>query len=181
MNRITRLGIDVALLAAFAATMFYARNYYAQFFRGPELVETDQELLDLASVAEMERRAIHVELRDRTLIATDWEAIGTSNGAVYSTNPYYLIDVAGRRLLVLATKDEDGKQLVGPLQLVTGPVDRDVWQSLQKDLKDTGTELLPVILNSAAAFRVIGYLGLVLGVTLITIVVFDIARTLRRR
>lgn len=173
MSRIVAnaLGLFALLLVA-----WFSRHYLEQFFSGPELVLNDERLLELAQQVSEQGRMAYIELRDRELIETGLRAVGTSGGSEYASNPYHLIVVGERYLLVMSEAAADGSQLVGPLQAVTAPVDREVWQTIREENPELNDRLLPAVLNAAAAFKVIGYLGLGLGVPLAALLLFNLVR-----
>lgn len=134
-------------------------RYFYFVYRGP-VVYDDAGLLALIEAEGTRSLVEYVELRDRQLIATDMKEVSTKNGKAYSEFPFFLTPVGDRLLLVLARSPADGARLVGPL----GPwssVETEVVASLRAQSPELKGKLLPVTLNSVAAFPVFAYVALV--------------------
>ena len=155
-------------------------QYLNQWFRGPEVVADLMKLRALVEECERSGAMRYVRLEPQQLQSTDFQAIATSNGKEYSSNPYFLLNLSDVDILVMTVVGGEQEPIVGPLQVIHGGVDREVFEGLKAEQNETSQRLRPVIINAAAAFSVPGYLLLGLGVPLLMLFLFNVVRAASR-
>ena len=156
-----------------------SRNYYYFFFQGP-VVADDARLLADAAKAEQGGLIDYVRVDDRQLIASGYREENTTNGRITSVNPYWLLPVDDKLMLVMTETQADLRHLVGPISPISMKSTVEVRDKLLAEHPELKDQLLPVMLNAAAAYNVAGYIGLVL-LPLITLpCLFNIAWRLLR-
>jgi hypothetical protein len=157
MRRVSRRllfwnGLVVGLVAMVVWSLWF---YLRWFFHGPVLVD-DAFILDTAAGPSRSLIA-YIEMRDRRLIPTGYVERSLRDGKVYSTQAYDFIAVGGRLMLVKAPPDAQGRRLVGPLESVSEKADREALAAIVARNPELRDQILPVMLNASAAFRVFGY------------------------
>ncbi|MCY2967895.1 MAG: hypothetical protein NT069_30420 [Planctomycetota bacterium] len=145
------LTVNLILLTAIVALLLYSGSYWSNFFGGPYL-------------------------SDRTLFDTGWVGQMERNGKPLYADKFFAMPVRDRFLLVMADSPEEGRKLVGSLYRISSPVEKQVFQSAQKEHPEWKGKLLPVMINGKAAFKVVGYLGLATLLPMLTISMVNIAR-----
>ncbi len=163
-------GAALGVMAVIAALLW---TYLANFIRGPIAVD-DVYILNAAQKSGSGLIA-YIELRDHRLIPTGYIEESTQDGRVYSTMSYYFVNVGNKKMLVKATKDAKGDRLLGPLQFYSAQTDRDALASINAKNPGLRDQVLPVMLNAAAAFNVFGYILLAIGTPLVALCLFNIA------
>lgn len=170
-------GISLLVLAI---VLWLTADYFYCFFRGPVLL-TDAQLLEVIERNGQRSLIDYVDLRDRTLIPTNWQEVSTKDGKPYSTVPFFLLPVGERSLIaVLAESQNDGKKLIGPL----GPareLDQRVISAVVKKHPEFDGRILPIVLSNVAAFNVGAYVLLVFLVPWGTYCSWNIARAVMAR
>lgn len=154
--------------------------YLIQWFRGPQLVADLNELRGLVEECERTGSMRYVRLEPQQLQSTDYQAIATSNGKQYSSNPYFLLSLSDIDILVMTVVGGEREPILGPLQVISGGVDREVFDGLKAEPNGSSQRLRPVIINAAAAFTVPGYLLLGLGGPLLLLFLVNVARAVNR-
>jgi hypothetical protein len=166
-------GLGLALFLAVAAL---SATYYYLFFFGPFPAD-DQRIQELARNAAPSELLSYLELKDRKLIPTGWKEISTSDDKVYAEAAYFLTPVGDDYLLVLAKSPGDGAHLVGPVAGL-GQRDQEVVAEIAQAQPEFRGRILPVMLNNTAAFTVIGYIGLAVGLPWLLVMAFNIGRAI---
>lgn len=169
-------GIIVGLVAIVVWLLWF---YLRWFFHGPELVD-DAFILD---AAEGPTRSLiaYVELRDRRLVPTGYVEESSQNDKVYSTMAYYFIEVGGRPMLVKATPNAQGQELVGPLESISVKVDQEVLAAIVAKNPQLRDRILPVMLNASAAFNVFGYVFFGIITPILGLCCYNMARAVVRQ
>lgn len=173
------LGNLIGLLLV-GALFAVSTSYLMEWFRGPTIVRDLNELRSLVEECERTGSMRYVRLEAQPLQSTDFEAIATSNGKQYSSNPYFLLSLSDIDILVMTVVGGEQEPIVGPLQVISGGVDQEVFEGLKAESNERGQRLRPVIINAAAAFSVPGYLLLGLGGPLFLLFVFNVGRAIAR-
>lgn len=169
-------GLFLALLL----TLVWASStYYYYFFFGPVPAD-DAALLELARHPDKRALLSYVELTDRTLIPTGWREVATVDGKPSYHNPYYLIAVGDRYLIVHGERDADGKRLIGPIGRMPLDVESQVVAEIVRERPELDGKFLPLMLRASAAFTVIGYVGLVLLTPLALLLTCNLGKGLAR-
>jgi hypothetical protein len=163
-------------LLLFALIAWFSRNYYYNFFFGPFSYD-DARLLKTAENPGNGNLLAYIELKDRQLLETGWEEISTTDGKPYSMVPYFMTPVGDKLMIVMAKDAKDGQHLVGPLYKVR---DREagVIAFMEERHPELRGKFLPVQLNGVAAFPVIGWIGLIIGVPVILLCLFNVSRAI---
>ncbi len=166
-------GIALAILLFFA---WLTSGYYYCFFRGPRLVTPDQ-MLEIAKSPGSGNLLDYVEMHDQVLVSTGLYEESTNDDKVYSINPYYLVAI-GEKFLLVKTEDKapSGKVLRGPVAAVYSKPDQSAHAMLLSARPDLRSRLLPIILNDAAAFNVAGYIGLVFFTPLFLLCTYNLVK-----
>jgi hypothetical protein len=161
-------------LLLFALIAWFSANYYYNFFFGPFPYD-DARLLKAAENPGTGNLLAYIELKDRRLLETGWEEISTKDGKPYSVVPYFMTSVGDKLMIVMAKEAKDGQHLVGPLYKVR---DREagVIAFMEERHPELRGKFLSVQLNGVAAFPVIGWMGLIVGVPVILLCLFNVSR-----
>ena len=180
MHRVSRNlllwnGLVLVLLAIIA---FLLRTYLGCFLQGPQRVD-DADILDAAQGPRNSLIA-YVEIRDHPLIPTGYVEESLRNGEVYATMQYDLIKVGDKQMLVKTTQHEHGHKLVGPLQFISAKADQQALDAIVAKNPSLGNEILPVMLDAAAAFTVLGYVSLGVFTPILVLCLYNIARAITR-
>jgi hypothetical protein len=164
------------VLAIMAIIVFLLRTYLISFLQGPQLVD-DAYILDAAKQPESGLIA-YVEIRNHRLIPTGYIEESTQDGRVYSTMDYHFVEIGNKKMLVKATQGEKGDRLVGPLQFFSAKTDKQALEMIEKKNPALRGQVLPVMLNAAAAFNVFRYILLAVFIPLFALCLFNIARAI---
>lgn len=161
-------------LLAVGFIIWLSSNYYYNFFLGPFPYD-DAILLKAAENPGSGGLLAYVKLQPHPLEETGWKEISTSDGKPYSEIPYFMMPVGDKRMIVMAKNAADGLHLVGPLYKVR---DREagVIAYMEERHPELRGKFLPVQLNGEAAFTVIGWIGLIAGVPVILLCLFNVGR-----
>ncbi len=122
----------------------------------------------------------YVELKDRELIPTGVTEITTVNGRRTASDPYFMMRVPEKMMIVQAKTVGDGRHLVGPIYGVPDPIQQEVIAKVVARRPELNGQFLPVKMNANAAFRVIGYIGLAFGIPVALLCLVNVARALAR-
>ena len=170
-------GISLGVLVL---VLWLAGDYFYCVVRGPALL-TDAQLLDVIDRNRQRSLIDYVELRDRTLIPTNWQEVSTQDGTPYSKIPFYLLPVGERSFIaVLAESQNDGKRLVGPLSGAR-ELDQRVISAVIRKQPEFTDRILPIVLSNVAAFNVAAYVLLVFLVPWGTYCSWNVARAVVAR
>jgi len=174
-NLLIANGICLAFLLFFA---WLASGYYYFFFRGPKEV-TGEQLVQLAQNPGNGNLLEYVKLQDQEMLPTGIQEESTTDDKVYSVNPYYLVAIGEKLLLVKTEKPVPPRfSLLGPVSAISAKADVEARDLLLQTRPDLRQRLLPVMLNGAAAFNVAGYVGLVLLLPFFVLCSYNIVRGL---
>lgn len=174
-NRNSFLWNGIGLAMFFGITALSA-NYYSNFFFGPFPAD-DQQIHELARNANAGNLVSYIELKDRKLISTGWKEISTSDDKVYAEAMYFLTPVGDDYLLVLAKSAANGQHLLGPIAGLRER-DQEVMAEIEQAQPEFRRRILPIMLNHTAAFTVIGYIGLAVGLPWLMIMTINLGRTI---
>jgi len=170
-------GISLSLLLAL---VWLTGDYLFYFFRGPAVVN-DRQLLNAIERNGQRSLIEYIELRDRTLLPTNWREVTTRDGRPYSDVPYFLLPVGDRsKMLVMARSQLDGKHLVGPIS-GTRELDQRVINAILSEHPEYAGQILPVVLSNVAVFNVPGYLLLGLLIPWGTYCLWNVVRAVMAR
>jgi len=170
---------NVPALVALLAVAWVTRVYYYNFFCGPFPAD-DSTLLAAAREPGNGGLLAYVELRDRNLVPSGFTEVSTRDDKPYSSIPLFMTAVGDRMMLVQTRTQDDGRRLVGPLYRVPADVEHKVIGSIVEKHPEMRDRFLPVMLNASAAFTVIGYIGLAVGVPLALLCLFNVGKALLR-
>jgi hypothetical protein len=151
---------SLVILAGVGLIVWLSSTYYRFFFSGP--VPADDARL-LADAAKVDQGGLidYVRVDDRKLMASGYQEENTTNGTITSTNPYWLLPVDDKLMLVMTESNADLQHLVGPISPISMKSTIEIREMLLEKHPELKDRLLPVMLNAAAAYNVIGYIGLV--------------------
>jgi len=166
-------GLVVGLLFLASAAL---STYLICFFRGPQRV--DDAFILKAAEGPPSYLIAYVEMHDRQLLPTGYVEESSRNGKVYSTNYYYFVDIGGKLLLVKGTTNINGQKLLGPLESISVKTDQDAVKDMIVRNPNLQNRILPVMLNSAAAFDVFGFVYFGIIIPILAICGYNIVRAL---
>lgn len=172
-------GISLSVLLLI---VWLSSGYLYFFFRGP-IALTDQQLLTVLEQNKHLSLMEYVELRDRTLIPTNWQEVTTEDGRPYSTVPFFLLPVGEgghSYIVVLAKAQHDGRRLVGPISGARELDQRVINAIIGKNPEYKG-HILPYVLSNVAAFNVAGYLLLTFLIPWGAYCLWNVARAIMSR
>ena len=164
----------VLLLLAIAVVLL--RTYLLCFLQGPQAYD-DADILNAARGSGSGLIA-YIEIRDRKLLPTGYIEQSTQDGRVYSTMNYQFVAVGDKKMLVKATQDAKGDVLRGPLQFFSADTDRQARDAIVAKNPALKDQILPVMLNAAAAFNVFGYIFFAIATPIFALCTFNVARAL---
>jgi hypothetical protein len=170
-NLLIANGIVIGLIVLIG---WISSTYYVGFFRGPLPVSED----DILAAARRSGSGLiaYVEMADRELIPTGYLEESSKNGKVYSVIPYFFTPIGDKLLLVKTYSAADGKRLVGPLQYTSVKTDKDAYDAIVAQHPELNGQILPIMLNGAAAYNVAGYIGLALFLPLLLLCTYNVGK-----
>ena len=155
-------------------------NYFRGFFQGP-IPYDDQKVLAAAADPNTPLQLIdRVDLGQRQLRATGWKEVMTIDNRPHSSYPYFITTVGNKLLLVKGEGSDGPRQLLGNLYKIPPDVERDVIGGLEAKHPQLRGRFLPVMVDSAAAFRTFGYVFCALFGPIALLCVWNILSGLRR-
>lgn len=161
-------------LLAIALVAWFSGNYYYNFFYGPFPYD-DAQILQAAEHSGNGGLLAYIQLTDRRLIETGFENVMSEDGKRRYSNPYSMTPVGDKMMIVMTERIVDAKHLVGPLSKL-GTIESGLIADLENLHPELRGKFLPIYLNEAAAFKVIGYLGLLVGIPVLFLCLFNISR-----
>lgn len=175
-NLLIANGICLGFLLFFA---WLASGYFYFFFRGPKEI-TGEQLVQLAQKPGNGNLLEYAKFQDQEMLPTGIQEESTSDDKVYSINPYYLVAIGEKLLLVKTEKPVPPRfSLLGPVSAISAKADVEARDLLVKARPDLSPRLLPIMLNGAAAFTVAGYIGIAFLSPLFLLCSFNVVRGLQ--
>jgi len=164
------------VLGILATIIFLLRIYVICFLQGPQQFN-DADILDVAK-GQGSGLIAYVEIHDHPLIPTGYVEESSKDGQVYSTMNYYFVAVGDKKMLVKAAKDARGDRLLGPLQFFSAKTDQQAQDAIVAKNPALRGQVLPVMLNAAAAFNVFGYVLIGVFTPIFAWCMYNIARAI---
>jgi hypothetical protein len=169
-----------AVLLLLLGVMAALHNYFRGFFQGP-IPYDDQKVLAAAADPNTPLQLIdRVDLGQRQLRATGWKEVMTIDNRPHSSYPYFYTTVGNKLLLVKGEGSPGARQLLGNLYKIPADVERDVIGGLEAKHPQLRGQFLPVMVDSAAAFRTFGYVFFALFGPIALVCIWNILSGLRR-
>ncbi|MGV3605579.1 MAG: hypothetical protein ACO1RA_04160 [Planctomycetaceae bacterium] len=174
-NLLIANGICLAILLFIA---WLASGYFYFFFRGPKEITGDQ-LVELAQNPGNGNLLEYVRFPDQEMLPTGIQEESTTDDKVYSVNPYYLVAIGEKLLLVKTEKPVPPRfSLLGPVSAISVKSDVEARDLILQTRPDLRQRLLPITLNGAAAFNVAGYIGVAFLLPFFVLCSYNIVRGL---
>jgi hypothetical protein len=164
------------VLGILAIAFVLLRTYLLCFLQGAQAYN-DADILNAARGSGSGLIA-YIEIRDHELMPTGYIEQSTQDGRVYSTMNYKFVAVGDKKMLVKATQDAKGDVLRGPLQFYSADTDRQARDAIVAKNPALKDQVLPVMLNAAAAFNLFGYIFFAIATPIFALCMFNIARAL---